>query len=223
MRIIILTLAFAISGIVNAQDSNNTAWWESYNKNSSQTTATNKNNRSFFATKIQAGLNIDWLSAEDFDPGIGYNLGISEDFWNNSSLGFETGLYYTQYNLSFGSGNDHNFKAKLHYLEWQLMLNPRYIIDDDAIELNVGLGIDFGFSAPVKYKSEDLDLDLFAGTNKKKAQLKDSSSCFLLGLTYRWSDGYLRMLYHDGLTNISNVEAEKVYLYNFEFSLGYIF
>lgn len=226
MRYFIIIFVFALSSIANAQDTNS-SWWESYNKKNTETPVTPKNSRSFFATKIQVGLNIDWLSGDagdGFDPGIGYNLGISEDFWNNGPLGFETGLYYTQYNLSFGSGNDHNFKVKMHYIEWQLMMNPRLFIDNSSIELNLGLGIDLGLSAPVKYKSEDLDYDLFVGTKKRKAQLKDSSGCFLYGLTYRWSDGYLRMLAHHGITNISNVDSsEKAYLWNFEFSLGFIF
>ena len=177
MRYFIFMFVFALSSMANAQDTNS-SWWESYNKKNTETPVKPKNSRSFFATKIQVGLNIDWLSGdagEGFDPGIGYNLGISEDFWNNGPVGYETGLYYTQYNMSFGSGDDHNFKVKMHYLEWQLMMNPRLFIDDSAIELNLGLGIDLGLSAPVKYKSEDLDYDLFVGTNKRKAQLKDSS------------------------------------------------
>ncbi len=226
MKKIILLFVLVLSSNVYAQDTNY-SWWESYNRNNTETPVTPKNSRSFFATKIQAGLNIDWLSGdagEGFDPGIGYNLGISEDFWNNGPLGFETGLYYTQYNLSFGSGDDHNYKVKMHYIELQLMMNPRLFIDNSSIELNLGLGIDFGLSAPVKYKSEDLDYDLFSGTKNKKAQLKDSSSCLLYGLTYRWSDGYLRMLAHHGFTNISNVDSsEKAYLWNFELSIGYIF
>lgn len=225
MRIYLFMLMVALSGIVNAQDTNN-SWWESYNKNSSQTTAKNNNNRSFFATKIQAGLNFDWLSgeaSEGFDSGIGYNLGFSEDFWNNSSLGFETGLYYTQYGLSFGIGNDYDYKVKLHYIEWQLMMDPRSFMGDYAIELNLGLGIDIGVSAPVKYKSKDIDYDLFVGSNKRKAQLKDYSVCILYGLTFRWEDGYVRLLAHRGLTNISNVNSEKAKLWNLELSLGYIF
>lgn len=226
MRYFIFLFVFALSSIANAQDTNS-SWWESYNKKNTETPVTPKNSRSFFATKFQVGLNIDMLTGdagEGFDPGIGYNMGISEDFWNNGPVGFETGLYYTQYNMSFGTGDDHNFKVKMHYLEWQLMMNPRLFIDDCALELNLGLGIDLGFSAPVKYKSEDLDYDLFVGTKKKKAQLKDSSGSLLYGLTFRWSDGYLRMLCHDGLTNISNVDSsEKAYLWNFEFSIGYIF
>lgn len=226
MRYFIILFVFALSSIANAQDTNSN-WWESYNKKNTETPVTPKSSRSFFATKIQVGLNIDWFSgkaSEGFDPGIGFNIGISEDFFNNRTLGVETGLYYTQYNLSFGTGDDHNYKVKMHYLEWQLMMNPRLFIDNCALELNLGLGIDIGLSAPVKYKSEDLDYDLFAGTKKKKAQLKDSSGSLLYGLTFRWSDGYLRMLAHHGITNISNVDSsEKAYLWNIEFSLGYIF
>lgn len=202
--------------------------WESAATENVETPVTPKNSRSFFATNFQVGLNIDMLTGdagEGFDSGIGYNLGISEDFWNNSPVGLETGLYYTQYNLSFGTGDDHNFKVKMHYLEWQLMICcPRLFIDDCSFELNFGWGIDLGFSAPVKYKSEDLDYDLFVGTKKKKAVMKDSSKGLLYGWTLRWSDGYFRMLCHDGYTNISNVDSsEKAYLWNFEFSIGYIF
>lgn len=214
----------AASYVANAQDPDN-GWWEPYYETNPQPTYKYEDDRSFFATKIQAGLNFDWLSGEageGFDPGLGYNLGISEDFWNNGPLGIETGLYYTQYRLSFGSGDDHNFNVRLHYLELQLLINPRLIIDDCAIEMNLGLGIDLGFSAPVRYKSEDLDYDLFVGTKKKKAQLKDSSGCLLYGATFKWNDGYIRMLLHHGITNIANVSSQKAFLWNFELSMGYI-
>jgi len=218
---------FAVFVQVSKAQDTNASWWETYNKNSSQTSVSNRNNRSSIATKIQVGLNIDMLlgdAGEGFDPGGGYNLGISWDFWNNRPLGLETGLYYTRYGLSFGSGNDHNFNVKLNYIEWQLMMNPRLFIGDNSIELNLGLAIDLGMSAPVKYKSEDLDLDLFAGTKTSKSTLKDSSACLLYGLSYRWDSGYIRALFHHGFTNISNVDSsEKAYLWNCEFSLGYIF
>lgn len=225
-RIISIILFAFIVQISKAQESD-THWWESFNNKSSQTSLTKKNDRSAFATKIQIGLNIDWLSGEageGFDPGGGINLGISEDFWNNRPLGFELGMYYTRYGLSFGTGNDHHFNVKLNYIEWQLLINPRLFIDNSAVELNLGLGIDLGLSAPVKYKSEDLDMDLFTNTKSGKAQLKDFSTCLLLGLTYKWDSGYIRALYHDGITNISNIDSEeKAYLKNFEFSIGYIF
>ena len=215
-----MTLLFAIllAQISFPQETNN--WWESFNNTNKQTS--NNSERSFFATKVQLGLNIDYLNgpgSDGFDPGVGYNIGLSEDFWNNKNLGIEVGFYYTQYGLSFGTSNDHHFNTKLKFLEWQFLFNPRLFIDKNAVELNLGMGLDWGLSAPVKYKSESLGYDMFG----EKGVLKDSSTCLLYGLTWRWSDGYIRFLIHDGITNISKVESEKVNLWNAEFSIGCIF
>ena len=196
-------------------------------ENSSRSSVKYGNDRSFFATKIQAGLNIDMFTGkggEGFDPGIGYNLGISEDFFNNSPLGIECGVYYSKYRISFGTGKDRNFKASMHYVEFQLMLDLRLLYDESALELNFGIGADLGLYAPVSYKSTDLDYDLFSGTNNKETQIKDISTGLLYGLTYRWSDGYLRALIHDGFTNISKISnSAEVYLWKCELSLGFIF
>ncbi|GEM_PF-6233323 len=226
MRTLIITLALAISGIACAQE-NESTWWDNYNSQNSKTAVRNKPDWGEFATKIQIHLNVDWMSgagSKGFSGSVGYGLGVSEDFFNNKNLGFEVGVYGSKSRLDIAMGNDYNTSVSLTYLELQALANPRLFIDNSALELNLGLSLNLGLTGNMSYKSEDLHINPFsADSGKGKALLKSSHVSLLYGMTYRWKHFYIRMLMHQGLSNIANAGSEKAYLWNFDFSLGYIF
>ena len=173
-----------------------------------------------FAFQAQVGGHINFLTgkgADGIDAGLGYNLGASCAFFLDKPFGFEVGTYMSQYGMSFGeSDNDHHFKMTLRYIDLQLLGSIRYNFGTSAIEYNVGVGIDFGWQANVKYKSEHL-YDAF-----DKKTLKDTNTSLLMGLTYRWEDGYLRLLGNIGLTNL-HPQGEPVNLMSIGLGIGYVF
>ena len=226
MRIFFISLALVISGITSAQETNNN-WWESYNNSSSKTAVRNKPDWSPMVTKIQASLNVDWMSgkaADGFEGSVGYSLGVSEDFFNDKNLGFEVGAYYSKSCLSMGIGDDYNTSIGLNYLEIQAMANPRLFFETSSVELNLGLAYNFGMWGSMSYKSKDLDVNPFSRkASSNGALLKNNHLSMLYGITFRWEHFYFRTLMHQGLTNIANVGSNKAYLWNWDLSIGYIF
>lgn len=226
MRAMIILLALVLSCTASAQDVNtDSSWWESYNKSNERKSDKSKTPRSFFALKVQAGVNFDHLSGsavKEFEGGTGFNTGISMDFWNNKWLGLETGLYYTMYNIGFG-GDMKEYTATMNYLEFQVLANVRKILDDVVLELNLGFGFDLGLSAPVKRDNKKTADDLFVGPKNGTPPFKDGSTCLLYGLTFKFSDFYIRAMGHHGISNIINWGTNKGYIRNYEVSLGAIF
>lgn len=180
----------------------------------------------FFAFKTQVGMNITTFngnSSDLFDPGIGWNLGASLDFWNNSFLGAEVGMYFTSYRQNMWTGDAYDMNIKLRYLDFQALLNPRYFLSNNsAIEANLGLSFLCGLDAPAKIKGVEVG-NLFDNTTAY--HLESNMSCILYGATFRWKDGYLRFLCHHGITDIRHVNdnSKPTTLWNAEIAIGIIY
>jgi len=187
-----------------------------------------KHGRKFIAFSVAVNGDVDWLSgpgAEGFDPGLGFGAGVSLDVFHNTNYGIELGLYYHNYGIGWGtSAADHHWSSRLSYLDAQLMFDPRlFFSDNSSIEANIGVGFNFGLDSPVKYKGKKAEgYTLFGGYGDGNGGiLKDYSMALLLGMTYRFSEGYVRALYHHGMSKLNAKSTEKVTLCNFELAFGF--
>lgn len=87
----------------------------------------------------------------------------------------------------------------------------------------MGIGFNFGLDSPVKYKGKKAEgYTLFGGYGDGNGGiLKDYSMALLLGMTYRFSEGCVRALYHHGMSKLNAKSTEKVALCNFELAFGF--
>ena len=208
---------------VEEKDDNSNSDEYNYQLNKTLGILAKKHGRNFMALSVIVGGNVDFLSgpgAEGFDPGLGFSAGASWDILYNSNFGVELGAYYHNYGIGWGtSANDHHWSSRLSYFDFQLILDPRvFFSDNSSIEANIGLGYNLGFDSPIKYKGHKIDGVYMFG---EKGVLKDQSVDLLLGMTYRFSEGFIRLIYHHGMSNLNKKTADKVTLCNFELALGF--
>lgn len=164
--------------------------------------------------------NLSGDGAKGMESDLGYSIGVSLDAWSNQFFGLEIGMYYNQYYIV----PEKKYRMKMGYFEMELLPNIKLPLRKDLaalLEVNYGVSLNVGLSGSLYYDGDRIKGVEIIGGTKTDALLKPTSAMLLTGFTFRWKDFFVRMLLHEGLTNIANKGKNKIKLSSWEFSLGF--